>query len=93
MDEETQYAVYRAQSKNAEDSRFLDVPFLLFEEQEAGGAIRRHLHGLGTKGSKLKRREATIPLHANPPPTCSLISPVPLCPEFESVRSLLWYVF
>lgn len=60
MEEETQFAIYRAHSKNTEESRFLDVPFLLYEEEEAGGATRRHLCGLGTKGSKLKRREATL---------------------------------
>ena len=65
MEETTQFAIYRVRSKNVDDSRFLDVPFLLFEEEELGGAIRRHLTALGNLGVKLRKRERNRQIPAN----------------------------
>ena len=78
MAEETQFAIYRVQSKNADDSTFLDVPFLLFEGEESSGACRRSLSALGMKGAKLKSREAP-----SSPPSCQ--SPDKLLPAAASL--------
>ena len=92
MEEQTQYAIYRVQSKDAGDSRVLDVPFLLFKEEESAGGCRRTLFAPGASGIKLTRREAPCsPFHAKflPILTRSVCVTAPLQLGFE-FASALW---